>query len=115
MEESKDETVYCRECGTETDRDAKFCSECGARMKVEVSDLWYLVSVFLAIVGGLIAWLANKDKDPEKARNFLIVGTLITVIPIAIALIAFFSLSTSTGTEGVRTTVENISRTIPTG
>lgn len=49
-------------------------------VKQSVSNLWYLAPLLLAILGGGIAWAVNKDKDPEKARNFLIVGVVMTVI-----------------------------------
>jgi hypothetical protein len=49
-------------------------------MKQSVSNIWYLAPIILAILGGAVAWFVNKDKDPEKARNFLIVGVVMTVI-----------------------------------
>jgi hypothetical protein len=49
-------------------------------MKQSVSNIWYLAPIILAILGGALAWFVNKDKDPEKARNFLIVGVVMTVI-----------------------------------
>jgi hypothetical protein len=48
--------------------------------KQNVSNLWYIAPVLFAILGGGVAWFLNKDKDPEKARNFLIVGAVMTVI-----------------------------------
>lgn len=49
-------------------------------VKQNVSNLWYIAPVLFAILGGAIAWFLNKDKDPEKARNFLIVGAVMTAI-----------------------------------
>jgi len=51
-------------------------------MRQSVSNLWYLAPILLAILGGALAWFVNKDKDPEKARNFLVVGVVMTAINI---------------------------------
>ena len=56
---------------------AKICVKCGveqAPLVEEVSDAWHLLPFFFSIIGGLIAWVANKDRNPKKARNFLIFG-----------------------------------------
>ena len=49
-------------------------------MKQNVSGFWYLAPLLFAILGGGIAWFVNKDKDPDKARNFLILGVIMTVL-----------------------------------
>ncbi len=47
--------------------------------------------LFFGILGGIIAWAVNKDKDPKRARNLLIFGLLWTFVPlIIIGLTVFF-------------------------
>jgi len=57
-----------------------------------VSDLWWLLPVFLAWVGGLAAWLVIKDKAPQKALNMLFSGIGMSVIQGVLAVILVFAL-----------------------
>jgi hypothetical protein len=41
---------------------------------------WWLLPVFLSLVGGLTAWLVNKDKDESTARYMLFGGLGMTII-----------------------------------
>ena len=59
------------------------------------SDLWYLLPVFGGFIGGLIAWFAIKYDDPRKGRNCLILGIILTAIPIVLILIPFLLLATT--------------------
>ncbi|HET9248895.1 MAG TPA: hypothetical protein VFP13_02985 [Actinomycetota bacterium] len=45
-----------------------------------VSGAWWLLPIFMGWLGGLIAWLVNKDVDPGRARSMLITGIAISVI-----------------------------------
>ncbi len=47
-----------------------------------VSGAWWLLPILMGWLGGLIAWLVNRDADPDKARAMLVTG-------IAVSLIAF--------------------------
>jgi hypothetical protein len=47
---------------------------------------WYLLSIFLGIIGGVIMWLALKSEDPRKAKKGLIVAVIVYVIALAILL-----------------------------
>lgn len=88
-------TKFCPNCGAEIDARAKICPKCGveqAPRKEEVSSAWYLVPFFFGIIGGLIAWLVNKDRDPKKARNFLIFGLVWTIVLIFVIWIAFIAV-----------------------
>ena len=76
-------TKYCSNCGEEIDARAKICVKCGveqAPLVEKVSSIWYLFPFFFMIIGGVIAWAVNKDRDPKKARNFLIFGAIWSVI-----------------------------------
>jgi hypothetical protein len=39
-------------------------------------------------LGGLIAWLINKDADPQKARAMLITGIVISVVILLLVIAA---------------------------
>jgi cytochrome bd-type quinol oxidase subunit 1 len=47
---------------------------------------WYLVPIFLGIIGGVIMWLALKSEDPRKAKKGLIVAVIVHFIALAIFL-----------------------------
>ena len=57
---------------------------------VGVSAAWWLLPIFLSWLGGIIAWLGVKDRDPRMAKNCLILGIILTVVPIAIMLLIVF-------------------------
>ena len=54
---------------------------------VGVSAAWYLLPIFLSFIGGIIAWVCVKDRDPGMAKNCLILGIVITVVPFLIVLL----------------------------
>ena len=64
-----------------------------------VSNLWWLLPVFLAWVGGLAAWLVVKDKAPKKARYMLLGGLGITVLQGVLAVILVFALCVPMATK----------------
>ena len=45
-----------------------------------ISGAWWLLPIFFTWLGGLIAWLVNKDKDPRKAKSLLWWGIGLTFI-----------------------------------
>jgi len=45
-----------------------------------ISGAWWLMPIFLTWVGGLVAWLVNKDKDPKRAKSMLIWGIVLTFV-----------------------------------
>lgn len=45
-----------------------------------VSGAWWLLPIFMGWLGGLIAWLVNRDADPQRARAMLLTGIAISVI-----------------------------------
>ncbi len=82
MTEEKN-TKFCSNCGAEIDIKAKICPKCGVEQPIipeKVSNWWYVFSFFLGIIGGLIAWAVNKDRNPKKAIRFLIVGLVLPII-----------------------------------
>lgn len=77
---------YCWYCGKSTSPHQEICLECGVLLKRKpppsgkVSGAWWLMPIFMGWLGGLIAWLVNREKDPEKARSMLITGIVLSVI-----------------------------------
>ena len=48
---------------------------------VGVSAAWWLLPIFFSVIGGIIAWVCVKDTDPRMAKNCLILGIILTVVP----------------------------------
>jgi hypothetical protein len=81
----------CPSCGNKTD--GSYCSNCGhetvSSMLTESSikkksNAWYLLPVFLGIIGGIIAYLVLRKSDSGKARNCLLVGTGMLILGIVV-------------------------------
>jgi hypothetical protein len=53
----------------------------------QVSGAWWLLPIFMGWLGGLIAWLVNKDRDPSKARAMLITGIAISAALVVLLLL----------------------------
>lgn len=45
-----------------------------------VNGAWWLMPILLGWLGGLIAWLVNRETDPMTARAMLLVGIAISLI-----------------------------------
>jgi hypothetical protein len=48
------------------------------------SKWWYLLPIFLGVIGGTIAWISLKSYDRKLAKNCLILGITLDVIEIII-------------------------------
>ena len=46
------------------------------------SKWWYLLPIFIGIVGGLVTWFALKNDDRKLAKNCLILGITLDSIEI---------------------------------
>ncbi len=49
-----------------------------------VSAAWWLLPIFMGWLGGLIAWLVNREADPRLARAMLITGIAISLGVVAL-------------------------------
>jgi archaellum component FlaF (FlaF/FlaG flagellin family) len=56
------------------------------------SKLYYLLPIFLGILGGVAAYLLVKDRDKKFAKKLLIVGIIMTVVFIVIRYSTSFIL-----------------------
>jgi hypothetical protein len=101
--------MNCPNCSKPISSEDRFCGHCGYQLRSKnvepskeiqlqelkyqpqkVSNWWYLLALIwvgLIPLGAILAWAINKDKDPKKAKNFLIVGTVFGAILLLISLI----------------------------
>jgi hypothetical protein len=63
------------------------------RPRRTVSGWWWLLPILMGWLGGLIAWLANRDTHPDKARQMLLVGIAISVLGFLLLVPGLSSLS----------------------
>jgi hypothetical protein len=99
--------MVCIACRTEL-QEKVYCPACANKLFVAKSDVpvavgivttvktvsgaWWLLVILPLLfggwnwIGGIIAWVVNKDKDPKKARSMLIWGIVLSVIYIFIAI-----------------------------
>ena len=88
--------TFCSKCGNQEESEKTFCSKCGsslggqsgpAGLQRTRSNWWYLLAIFIAPIGGIIAFFVIRNDDPPKAKNCLILGFIV----FAIGLVAGFS------------------------
>lgn len=46
------------------------------------SNAWFLLPIFLGIIGGVIAYFVLRNDDPKKAKNCLYLGIVLAIIGI---------------------------------
>ena len=56
------------------------------------SNWWFLLPIFLGLIGGIIAFFVLRNDDHRKARNCLYLGLVLFAIGIALNLV-FFGLA----------------------
>ena len=44
------------------------------------SNFWFLLPIFLGLIGGIIAYFVLRQDDPIKARNCLYLGIALAII-----------------------------------
>ena len=52
------------------------------------SAAWYLLPVFLTIIGGIIAYFIIKRDDPKKAKNCMYLGIVLTAAGVGLTVIS---------------------------
>ena len=62
-----------------------------ARRPGLVSRWWWALPILLGFLGGLVAWIVNKDVDPRLARSMLITGFVITVLAYVLGRATFMA------------------------
>ena len=53
----------------------------------ERSNWWFILPIFLGLIGGVIAYFILRHDDPKKAKNCLYLGIVLAVIGIVFNLI----------------------------
>ena len=48
---------------------------------------WYLVPIFLGLIGGIVAYFALRNDDRRKAKNCLFLGIILGVLGITVNLL----------------------------
>ncbi len=48
------------------------------------SNMWYLLPIFVGLIGGIIAYLVLRHDDPKKAKKCLYVGIALAIVGIVI-------------------------------
>lgn len=93
------EKVYCQPCANKLfihkvdAAPVKVETTIQAPVVQSVSGWWWVLVIlpfFLGgwnFIGGIIAWAANKNKDPKKARSMLVWGIVLTVICVVLTAI----------------------------
>ena len=56
------------------------------------SNAWFLLPIFLGIIGGIIAFFILRNDDPRKARNCLYLGIVLMIIGIIFNIIVASSI-----------------------
>ncbi len=53
------------------------------------SNWWFLLPIFLGLVGGIIAYFVLRRDDPRKAKNCMYLGIVLAVIGIVFNLLVW--------------------------
>ncbi len=51
------------------------------------SNFWFLLPIFLGLIGGIIAYFVLRQDDPKKAKNCLYLGIVLAIIGIMINML----------------------------
>ncbi len=101
---------FCPSCGAPNDINSAHCVNCGAALAMPgyqqpqqqynqppppqynqppmsytppvqpVSILWYGVAILFGLIGAIVGWYVNRNKNSDAARNILIVGVVSWVV-----------------------------------
>lgn len=57
------------------------------------SNWWYLLPIFLGLIGGIIAYFVIRKDDPKKAKNCIYIGIGLAIVGIILNLMFAYELS----------------------
>ena len=60
------------------------------------SSMWYLLPIFIGMIGGIIGYLIIRKDDPQKAKNCIYIGIVMMVIGVIFNILL---LGTDVGTN----------------
>jgi hypothetical protein len=55
------------------------------------SKWWYLLPIFLGVIGAVIAWVALKSYDGKLAKNCLLLGIILDAFEVVLFLVILIS------------------------
>jgi len=58
--------------------------------KQKPSRLWYLLAIFLGIIGGIIGYFVLKDRDRKFAERLLIIGVVMIIVAYGLSILLSF-------------------------
>ena len=118
----RESNIFCNNCGNKILEKTQFCTDCGHSLDNtpqtnstnpqstpqstpqsnqqhpmqggRPSAAWWLLPIFFSIIGGIIVWACIRDRDPRMAKNNLILGIILTVLPLIVVLIIFLGFIT---------------------
>jgi len=81
----------CLECKV-VFKDKLYCNPCIADGKLKIfyetgSWAWWFLPTLFGIIGGVVAMLITRKKNPIRSTDYLIVGTIITFCYIILSLL----------------------------
>lgn len=56
------------------------------------SNLWFLLPIFLGLIGGIIAFFILRQDDPKKAKNCLYLGIVLGIIGLLLNILVLTQL-----------------------
>jgi uncharacterized membrane protein YeaQ/YmgE (transglycosylase-associated protein family) len=51
------------------------------------SNMWFLLPIFLGLIGGIIAYFVLRNDDPKKAKNCLYLGIVLAIVGIIVNIL----------------------------
>ncbi|KAF6241983.1 hypothetical protein C6988_10660 [Nitrosopumilus sp. b1] len=57
------------------------------------SNWWFLLPIFMGLIGGIIAYFVLRHDDPKKAKNCLYLGIILAVIGFGLNILFAAQLS----------------------
>ena len=57
------------------------------------SNWWFLLPIFIGLIGGIIAYFVLRHDDPKKAKNCLYLGIILAIIGLSLNLLFAAQLS----------------------
>jgi hypothetical protein len=85
---------FCSYCGKEIGG-GNFCSSCGqksssnSQISEKRSNFWYLLPIFLSLIGGIIAYFILRNSDPKKAKNCIFIGIGVLILGMILNWMSF--------------------------
>ena len=51
------------------------------------SNFWFLLPIFVGLIGGIIAYFVLRNDDPKKAKNCLYLGIVLQIISLLLNIL----------------------------